>query len=149
MLCNHKQSTVGQSRDVVMGYVQKFRRRPGPVPNSLWGARRLRDMAEHVNGLFVGQLRRLVHYERLTIKWASDTVLPLINHIMAVSPNLELVGLSPAELKFGTGYRHRYPPGHSCHDFVRRTYNTRIPMCTPHQTPKRHSLDETEHLSAR
>ena len=79
---------------------------------------------EHVNGLFVGHLRRLVHDERLTHKWASDTVLPLINHIMAVSPNSELGGLSPAELKFGTVDFNRFhlpaplSPGHNYHDFV-------------------------------
>jgi hypothetical protein len=57
---------------------------------------------EHVNALFVGHLRRLVHDERLTTRWASDTVLPLINHALATSSNSELGGLSPAELKFGT-----------------------------------------------
>lgn len=57
---------------------------------------------EHVNGLFMGHLRRLVHDERLTNKWASDTVLPLINHSLATLPNSELGGLTPAELKFGT-----------------------------------------------
>jgi hypothetical protein len=57
---------------------------------------------EHVNDLFVGHLRRLVHDERLTTRWASDTVLPLINHALPTSSNSELGGLSPAELKFGT-----------------------------------------------
>jgi Chromo (CHRromatin Organisation MOdifier) domain len=57
---------------------------------------------EHVNALFKGHLRRLVHDERLTHRWASDTVLPLINHSLATSPNKELGGLSPAELKFGS-----------------------------------------------
>jgi Chromo (CHRromatin Organisation MOdifier) domain len=57
---------------------------------------------EHVNAILVGHLRRLVHDERLTTRWASDTVLPLINHTLATSPNSELGGLSPAELKFGT-----------------------------------------------
>ena len=81
---------------------------------------------EHTNGLFMGHLRRLVHDERLTHKWASDTVLPLINHVMAVSPNTELGGLSPAELKFGTTDYHRFrlpqplSPGHDYHDFVAR-----------------------------
>ena len=81
---------------------------------------------EHTNGLFMGHLRRLVHDERLTHKWASDTVLPLINHVMAVSPNTELGGLSPAELKFGTSDYHRFrlpqplSPGHDYHDFVAR-----------------------------
>ena len=59
---------------------------------------------EHVNTLFVGHLRRLVHDERLVHRWASDTVLPLINHAMATMPNSELGGLSPSELKFGTIY---------------------------------------------
>ena len=57
---------------------------------------------EHVNALFMGHLRRLVHDERLTHRWASDTVLPLINHALATSPNDELGSLSPIELKFGT-----------------------------------------------
>ena len=57
---------------------------------------------EHVNALFMGHLRRLVHDERFTHRWASDTVLPVINHILATSPNKELGGLSPAELKFGS-----------------------------------------------
>ena len=56
---------------------------------------------EHVNALFMGHLRRLVHDERLTHRWASDTVLPFINHALATSPNDELGGLSPIELKFG------------------------------------------------
>jgi hypothetical protein len=57
---------------------------------------------EHVNALFMGHLRRLVHDERFTHRWASDTVLPVINHSLATSPNKELGGLSPAELKFGS-----------------------------------------------
>jgi hypothetical protein len=79
---------------------------------------------EHTNGIFMGHLRRLVHDERLTHKWASDTVLPLINHALAVTPNSELGGLSPAELKFGTlDYKrfklpHPLPPGHSYHELV-------------------------------
>ena len=60
----------------------------------------------------MGHLRRLVHDERLTHRWASDTVLPLINHALATSPNAELGGLSPAELKFGTAdlARFKLPP---------------------------------------
>jgi hypothetical protein len=57
---------------------------------------------EHVNALFMGHLRRLVHDERLTHRWASDTVLPLINHSLSTTPNQELGGLSPIELKFGS-----------------------------------------------
>ena len=60
------------------------------------------NRTEHVNALFVGHLRRLVHDERLAHRWASDTVLPLINHAMATMPNSELGGLSPSEVKFGT-----------------------------------------------
>ena len=79
---------------------------------------------EHVNSIFMRHLRRLVHDERLTHKWASDTVLPLINHALATSPNEELGGLSPAELKFGTiGSKHfELPtpllPGHHYSEFV-------------------------------
>ena len=74
----------------------------------------------------MGHLRRLVHDERLKHKWASDTVLPLINHALATTPNSELGGLSPAELKFGTIDYQRFslprplPPGHSYHDYVAR-----------------------------
>ena len=81
---------------------------------------------EHTNGIFMGHLRRLVHDERLTHKWASDTVLPLINHALAVTPNAELGGLSPAELKFGTLDYKRFqlpqplPPGHNYHEFITR-----------------------------
>ena len=79
---------------------------------------------EHVNGLFVGHLRRLVHDERLSTRWASDTILPLINHAMSTMPNSELGGLSPAELKFGTSDYHRFklppplPPGHQYGEYV-------------------------------
>ena len=79
---------------------------------------------EHVNGLFLGHLRRLVHDERFTHKWASDTVLPLINHAMMTLPNTEIGGLSPAELKFGTRDHARFQlppplsPGHTYGDLV-------------------------------
>jgi RNase H-like domain found in reverse transcriptase len=78
---------------------------------------------EHVNGLFLGHLRRLVHDERFTNRWASDTVLPLINHAMMTLPNTEIGGLSPAELKFGTRDHARFQlpplsPGHAYGDFV-------------------------------
>ena len=63
---------------------------------------------EHVNALFLGHLRRLVHDERFTHKWASDTVLPLINHALSTLPNDELGGLSPSELKFGTRDYQRF-----------------------------------------
>ena len=81
---------------------------------------------EHVNGLFIGHLRRLVHDERLTTQWASDTILPLINHALCTTPNSELGGFSPAELKFGTTDYHRFnlppplPPGHSYGEYVNR-----------------------------
>ena len=57
---------------------------------------------EHINAIFLGHLRHLVHDERLVHRWPSDTVLPPINHALATSPDTELGGLSPAELKFGT-----------------------------------------------
>ena len=60
-----------------------------------------RNGTEHVNSLFMGH-ERLTHDERLTHRWASDTVLPIINHALSTSPNDELGGLSPSELKFGT-----------------------------------------------
>ena len=81
---------------------------------------------EHVNALLLGHLRRLVHDERLVSKWASDIVLPLINHALATTPNSELGGLTPAELKFGTlDFQHfRMPqqlvPGHHYGDFVKQ-----------------------------
>ena len=64
--------------------------------------RHISNGTEHVNALLLGHLRRLVHDERLVHQWSSDTVLPLINHALATSPNTELGGISPAELKFGT-----------------------------------------------
>ena len=81
---------------------------------------------EHVNSLLLGHLRRLVHDERLVHQWASDTVLPLINHALATSPNTELGGISPAELKFGTTDFKRFSlpiklvPGHNYGDLVRQ-----------------------------
>ena len=74
----------------------------------------------------MGPLRRLVHDERLTHQLASDTVLPLINHALATSPNAELGGLSPAELKFGTTDLARFNlpppllPGANYLDIVQR-----------------------------
>ena len=41
---------------------------------------------EHVNALLLGHLRRLVLVERLIHRWASDTVLPLINHALSTAP---------------------------------------------------------------
>jgi RNase H-like domain found in reverse transcriptase/Reverse transcriptase (RNA-dependent DNA polymerase)/Chromo (CHRromatin Organisation MOdifier) domain len=79
---------------------------------------------EHVNAMFVSHLRRLVHDERLTHQWSSDLVLPLINHALANSPNSELGGFSPSELKFGRidSKYFKLPdplqPGHSYGDFV-------------------------------
>ena len=79
---------------------------------------------EHVNALFVGHLRRLVHDERFTSRWASDTLLPLINHAMATMPNSEIGGLTPTQLKFGTfdaKYFHLPPnlgPGHSYNEYI-------------------------------
>jgi hypothetical protein len=83
---------------------------------------------EHVNALFLGHLRRLVHDERFTQKWASDTVLPLINHALATLPNSELGGLSPAELKFGTHDFQRFnlplplSPGDNYSDLLKQLY---------------------------
>ena len=77
--------------------------------------------AEHANGLFLGHLRRLVHDERFTNRWASDTVLPLINHAMITLPNTEIGGLSPAELKFGSrdhARSQRPPPLSPGHTYV-------------------------------
>jgi hypothetical protein len=79
---------------------------------------------EHVNALFLGHLRRLVHDERFTNKWASDTVLPLINHAMMTMPNAEIGGVTPAELKYGTRDYARFQlppplsPGHPYGDLV-------------------------------
>ena len=75
---------------------------------------------EHVNGLFMGQIRRLVHDERLIHRWASDTVLSLINPSLTTTPNQELGGLSPIELKFGSqafDHFHLPPPLVPGHDY--------------------------------
>jgi hypothetical protein len=62
----------------------------------------------------------VIYDERFTHKWASDTVLPLINHAMMTLPSTEIGGLSPAELKFGTRDHSRFqlPPGHTYGDLV-------------------------------
>ena len=79
---------------------------------------------EHVNALFMGHLRRLVHDERFTNQWASDTVLPLISHALMTMPNTEIGGLSPVELNFGTRDYTRFKlpppllPGHTYCDLV-------------------------------
>jgi Integrase zinc binding domain len=75
---------------------------------------------EHVNGLFIGHLRRLVHDGRLITRWASDTILPLINHTLCTTPNSELGGFSPAELKFGTTDYHRFIQSFRFRTFLRR-----------------------------
>ena len=79
---------------------------------------------EHVNCLFVGHLRRLVHDERLIHHWSSDTVLPLITHAILTTPNDELGGLTPMELKFGTTAFQNFtlptllPAGTNYHPFL-------------------------------
>ena len=79
---------------------------------------------EHVNALSLEHLRRLVNDERFTNKWASDTVLPLINHAMMTMPNAEIGDVTPVELKYGTRDYARFhlppplPPGHSHGDLV-------------------------------
>ena len=68
----------------------------------------------------MGHLRRLFHDERLIHRWASDTVLPLTNHLLATTPNQELRGLSPIELKFGSqafDHFHLPPPLVPGHDY--------------------------------
>ena len=79
---------------------------------------------EHVNCLFVGHLRRLVHDERLIHHWSSDTVLPLITHAILTTPNDELGGLTPIKLKFGTTTFQNFtlptllPAGTNYHPFL-------------------------------
>lgn len=79
---------------------------------------------EHVNALFIGHLRRLVHDQRMTNRWASDTILPLINHAMSTMPNSEIAGYSPHDLKFGTVDKQHFrlptalPPGNSYAEFI-------------------------------
>ena len=96
-----------------------------PHPVSLIG-RHESNGTEHVNALLLGHLRRLVHDERLVHRWASDTVLPLINHALFTAPNSELGGLSSAELKFGTTDCHRFNlplslvPGHNYCELVKQ-----------------------------
>ena len=52
---------------------------------------------KHVNGIYLGHLRRLVHDERFINRWANDRILPLINHALCTTPNSELGGSSPAD----------------------------------------------------
>ena len=87
------------------------------------------NRTEHVNALFLGHLRRLVHDERFTHYWASDTVLPLINHASMTMPNTEIGGISPIEIKFGTRDYSRFKlpdpllPGHAYNDLVTALYH--------------------------
>ena len=92
--------------------VQQLNRWLGVKPLFSLVGRHESNGTEHVNALFMGHLRRLVHDERLTHRWTSDIVLPPINHALPTSPNDELGGLTPAELKFGTlSFRHfNLPP---------------------------------------
>lgn len=110
---------------------------------------------EHVNSLFMGHLRRLVHDERLTHRWASDTVLPLINHALSTSPNDELGGLSPSELKFGTigsaFFKLPQPlsPGNYYNDFVQQldaTLSTIRSITQKYQRELRHKRQSTNYL---
>ena len=90
---------------------------------SLVGRHKSNDI-KHVNRLFLGHLRSLVHDERFTTRWASDTVLPLINHAMMTLPNTVIGSLSPAKLKFDTRDHVRFQlppplsPGHTYSDLV-------------------------------
>jgi RNase H-like domain found in reverse transcriptase/Chromo (CHRromatin Organisation MOdifier) domain len=103
---------------------------------------------EHTNALFLGHLRRLVHDERLLHCWSSDHVLPLINHALATTPNSELGGLTPAELKFGTTAYARFslpaplPPGSPYHDLV-QSLNNNLQVVRSISTAFQLSLRET------
>ena len=76
---------------------------------------------EGSNKQFLRHLRTLVNDERVMHKWSDDTVLPLINFMMADYPTSETGGLTPFQLKYGSqdAERFRMPkgmePGSRCH----------------------------------
>ena len=80
---------------------------------------------EGSNKNFLRHLRMLVADERLKHKWSSDTVLPLINFMMASFPTSETGGLTPFQLKYGTQDAEwfRLPkgvePGARCHHLIK------------------------------
>ena len=107
---------------------------------------------EDINEIFLGHLSRLVHDERLVHRWVSDTVLPLINHALATSPNTELGGLNPAELKFGTKNFPLPPPivpGNIYRELVQQLDNNLAIVCSvtsTHQAALRDArLSKTPH----
>ena len=76
---------------------------------------------EGSNKQFLRHLRTLVSDERIMHRWSDDTVLPLINFMMADYPSSETGGLTPFQLKYGSqdaGW-FRMPkgmePGARCH----------------------------------
>ena len=78
-----------------------------PIPGSAFMADVVKDLNRYRLGVWhlvsiVGRHEsngtEHVHDERLIHRWASDAVLPLINHSLATTPNQELLGLSPIEL---------------------------------------------------
>ena len=76
---------------------------------------------EGSNKQFIRHLRTLVNDERVVDRWSDDTVLPLINFMMADYPTSETGGLTPFQLKYGSqdAERFRLPkgmePGARCH----------------------------------
>ena len=76
---------------------------------------------EGSNKQFLRHLRTLVNDERVMHRWSDDTVLPLINFMMADYPSSETGGLTPFQLKYGSqdADRFRMPngmePGARCH----------------------------------
>ena len=68
---------------------------------------------EGSNKQFLRHLRTLVNDERVIDRWSDDTVLPLINFVMADFPTSETGGLTPFQLKYGSqdAERFRLPKG--------------------------------------
>ena len=80
---------------------------------------------EGSNKIFLRHLRMLVADERVRHKWSDDTVLPLINFMMASFPTSETGGLTPFQLKYGSqdAIWFRLPkgmePGDRCHHMIK------------------------------
>ena len=80
---------------------------------------------EGSNKQFLRHLRTLVSDERIMHRWSDDTVLPLINFMMADYPTSETGGLTPFQLKYGSqdAERFRLPknmePGPRCHQMFK------------------------------
>jgi hypothetical protein len=75
---------------------------------------------------FIRHLKTLVSDERMLHRWSDETILPLINFMMASFPTKETGGLTPFQLKYGTQDAKYFKlpeplePGASCHALLKK-----------------------------